>query len=52
MYFHHGLLGTLILLMIWLYLSSFFLLIGGEVNGQVYRFRKEFGMEAAQLSLI
>ena len=48
----YGSLGTLILLMLWLYLSSFSLLIGGEVNYQVYRFRKEFGMQAAQLSLI
>jgi len=48
----YGSLGTLILLMIWLYLSSFFLLIGGEVNSQVYRFRKELGMQSAQLSLI
>jgi membrane protein len=48
----YGSLGTLILLMIWLYLSSFFLLIGGKVNGQVYRFRKEFEIQAAQLSLI
>ena len=48
----YGNLGTLILLMLWLYLSSFFLLIGGEVNSQVHRFREEVGMNTAQLSLI
>ena len=48
----YGSLGTLILLMIWFYLSSFFLLIGGKVNSQVYRFRKKVGMQAAQLGLI
>lgn len=54
----YGSLGTLILLMIWLYLSSFFLLLGGEINYQVYRFRKEeevdkeVGVPDAQPSLI
>ncbi len=35
----HGSLGTLILLMIWLYFSSFFLLVGGEINSKIYRLR-------------
>ncbi len=48
----YGSLGTLILLMLWLYLSSFFLLIGGEVNSQVNLFREKVGMNSAQLSLI
>ena len=48
----YGSLGTLILLMLWLYLSSFFLLIGGEVNSQVNLFREKLGRNAAQLSLI
>ena len=48
----YGSLGTLILLMIWLYLSSFFLLIGGEVNSQVYRLREKVGMHNTQLSLL
>ena len=36
----YGSLGTLILLMIWLYLSSFFLLLGGEINSEIFRLRK------------
>jgi membrane protein len=33
----HGSLATLLLLMIWFYISSFFLLLGGEINSEVYR---------------
>ena len=36
----YGSLATLILLMIWLYLSSFFLLLGGEINSEIFRLRK------------
>ena len=35
----YGSLVTLILLMIWLYFSSFFLLVGGEINSKIYRLR-------------
>lgn len=35
----YGSLGTLILLMIWLYLSSFFLLVGGQINSKIHRLR-------------
>jgi len=48
----YGSLGTLILLMLWLYLSSFFLLIGGKVNSQVQRFREEVEKNSAQFSWI
>ena len=36
----YGSLATLILLMLWLYLSSFFLLVGGEINSEIFRLRK------------
>ncbi len=36
----YGSLATLILLMLWLYLSSFFLLLGGEINSEIFRLRK------------
>jgi membrane protein len=36
----YGSLATLILLMLWLYLSSFFLLRGGEINSEIFRLRK------------
>ena len=36
----YGSLASLILLMLWLYLSSFFLLLGGEINSEIFRLRK------------
>ena len=39
----YGSLATLILLMIWLYLSSFFLLLDGEINSEIFRLRKAKG---------
>jgi membrane protein len=35
----YGSLGALIVLMIWFYLSSLFLLLGGEINSEIYRLR-------------
>ncbi len=37
----YGSLATLLLLMIWFYISSFFLLLGGEINSEVYRWRRQ-----------
>jgi len=39
----YGSLGALIVLMVWFYLSSFFLLIGGEIDSEIYRIRKDLG---------
>jgi len=39
----YGSLGALIVLMVWFYLSSLFLLTGGEVDSEIYRLRKEMG---------
>ncbi|MDA2933804.1 YihY/virulence factor BrkB family protein [Acidobacteria bacterium AH-259-D05] len=36
----YGSLAALILLMIWLYLSSLFILLGGEINSEIFRLRK------------
>jgi membrane protein len=36
----YGSLGALVVLMIWFYLSSLFLLMGGEVDSEVYRLRR------------
>jgi membrane protein len=36
----YGSLASLILLMLWLYLSSFFLLLGGEINSEIIRLRR------------
>lgn len=36
----YGSLATLILLMLWFYISSIFLLVGGEINSEVHRFRR------------
>lgn len=35
----YGSLATLLLLMIWFYISSFFLLLGGEINSEAYRWQ-------------
>ena len=35
----YGSLATLLLLMIWFYISSFFLLLGGEINSETYRWQ-------------
>lgn len=37
----YGGLGTFIVLMIWFYLSSLFLLLGGEIDSAIYRLRRE-----------
>ncbi len=39
----YGSLGALIVLMVWFYLSSLFLLTGGEIDSEIYRLRKEMG---------
>ncbi|MEE8350396.1 MAG: YihY/virulence factor BrkB family protein [Acidobacteriota bacterium] len=39
----YGSLAALILLMLWLYLSSFFLLLGGEINSEIIRLRNSEG---------
>jgi membrane protein len=39
----YGSLGALIILMIWFYLSSLLLLVGGEINSEIHRLRKEAG---------
>lgn len=39
----YGSLGALIVLMFWFYLSSLFLLVGGEVDSEIYRIRKDLG---------
>ncbi|MDA2923413.1 YihY/virulence factor BrkB family protein [Acidobacteria bacterium AH-259-L09] len=41
----YGSLGTLIVLMIWFYLSSFFLLLGGEINSEIYHVREKNGTD-------
>lgn len=37
----YGSLATLLLLMIWFYISSFFLLLGGEINSETYRWQTQ-----------
>jgi membrane protein len=39
----YGSLASLMLLMLWLYLSSFFLLLGGEINSEIFRLRRSEG---------
>ncbi|HXK60966.1 MAG TPA: YihY/virulence factor BrkB family protein [Acidobacteriota bacterium] len=39
----YGSLGALIVLMIWFYLSSLLLLVGGEIDSEIYRLHKEAG---------
>jgi membrane protein len=39
----YGSLGALIVLMVWFYLSSLFLLTGGEIDSEIFRLRKEMG---------
>jgi len=36
----YGSLGALIVLMVWFYLSSLFLLVGGEIDSEIYRIKK------------
>ncbi|MGH9341602.1 MAG: YihY/virulence factor BrkB family protein [Acidobacteriota bacterium] len=39
----YGGIGTMVILMIWFYLLSFFLLVGGEMDSGVYRLRRQEG---------
>jgi membrane protein len=39
----YGSLGALVVLMVWFYLSSLLLLVGGEINSEIHRLRKEAG---------
>ncbi|RPI24403.1 MAG: YihY/virulence factor BrkB family protein [Acidobacteria bacterium] len=39
----YGSLGALVVLMVWFYLSSLLLLVGGEIDSEIYRLRKEMG---------
>lgn len=39
----YGSLGALIVLMIWFYISSLFLLLGGEIDSEIYKLRRSEG---------
>jgi membrane protein len=39
----YGSLGALIVLMFWFYISSLLLLVGGEIDSEIYRLRREEG---------
>lgn len=40
----YGSLGALIILMVWFYICSLFLIVGGELDSEVYKMRREEGI--------